>query len=487
MSNPGLEALQKHVEALELKSSTENEQHALVVSELASLKDQMIYLTAAKDAVEGQLREERRRREAAEETVELLRGKVEEARRGVMTLQKQEKDRRRVSAIPSGAEGLGLAALGDSQASPRLDFGEPRAVKRQSTIGLGGAAARGHRRISSQSEPGFDVFTNLVNTSPPKRAGGLRELKLAAGPSSPPVQAIPTFTRSLSAQNVSPEDRTLSPLANTKDTPLPLTPSDDFRSSIAVLERRLAESEEARIASELCLKALREFIASGANETGAVDLTHDEQNQDSLKGIRLPPLPTDRDAEASFDGGKEAKKIKSGWGLRLWKDKEPGSPAPSTAVEPPQSGDPVMLDTDKSLPLPPAASASSTPLSSFVASWTKGVAPGSPTAPPPNQAAAARSFSFFGKKAQPAEDEGRDAIVATEPAEPVEDSTQEGTDATAGFADVEGAAKPSGEDVKPSGEAVQPTSGEHDGLESVEEATATSALAHEEAEGAVTS
>jgi hypothetical protein len=411
--NPEIEELKKQVQDVEAKVATEVEQHSFTSSELAFLKDQMKFISASQEAVAAELREEKRKREAAEETVELLRGKVEEARRGVMTLQKQEKDRRRQSAIPSGAaEGLGLGALGDTQGSPRIDVGETRALKRQSTIGIGGgaaAAARGHRRISSHSEPGFDTVASLVNAQDTKRAGGLRELKLGGGPSSPTASSHPTFARSLSAQNDTTEETASSPSATAKDT----LPTDDetslLRNSITALERRLADSEEARVASEVCLKALREFIASGTKDPKAIDL-NDDPSQDSFKGISLPPLPTDRDAEASM----EVKRPKSGWGLRLWKDAPaPSSPALSTAVEAPHSPPEPILDTEKTLPLPP----SSTPLASFVASWTKGVSPGSPPVPSPNPGG--RSFSFFGKKAGVPEDD--DKKEAAEPAEASQD------------------------------------------------------------------
>lgn len=52
------------------------------------------------------------------------------------------------------------------------------------------------------------------------------------------------------------------------------------------LRVQLAESEEGRRASEHCLKALKDFIASPRS-------SHDGE----LEGVRLPPLPTDADAD----------------------------------------------------------------------------------------------------------------------------------------------------------------------------------------------
>jgi chromosome segregation ATPase len=68
-----------------------------VEAELAQVKDQYAFALAAKEAGDARLKEETKKREVAEELaeelkaqVETLRGQVEQARRGVMTLQKQE-------------------------------------------------------------------------------------------------------------------------------------------------------------------------------------------------------------------------------------------------------------------------------------------------------------------------------------------------------------------------------------------------------------
>jgi len=73
----------------------------------------------------------------------------------------------------------------------------------------------------------------------------------------------------------------------------------------------LSEANEAREASETCIKALREFIAE--NNVGATT-------------VKLPPPPS------MTNGDEEPKKAGTGWGFKLWGS---GSSVTSTNVEPP--------------------------------------------------------------------------------------------------------------------------------------------------------
>lgn len=73
----------------------------------------------------------------------------------------------------------------------------------------------------------------------------------------------------------------------------------------------LSEANEAKEASETCIKALREFIAE--NNVGATN-------------VKLPPPPS------MTNGDEEPKKAGTGWGFKLWGS---GSSATSTNVESP--------------------------------------------------------------------------------------------------------------------------------------------------------
>ncbi|CAO1626010.1 unnamed protein product [Parajaminaea phylloscopi] len=62
---------------------------------------------------------------------------------------------------------------------------------------------------------------------------------------------------------------------------------------------RLDEALEARVASDACLKALKEFIGEGGPEGG-------EEARAALRGVKLPPLPTDDDDDDGDEGGMDA-------------------------------------------------------------------------------------------------------------------------------------------------------------------------------------
>ena len=124
--------------------------------EVTSQRDQITFLTAAKSAVESQLKDEAKKREAAEETVELLRGQVEAARRGVMTLQKQDKERKRMSVLGAQSPTLSWAAgEEDTSAEPSTS----KASKRTSMM------VKSHKRQSSQSETA-DVSQTVTAPTP---------------------------------------------------------------------------------------------------------------------------------------------------------------------------------------------------------------------------------------------------------------------------------------------------------------------------------
>jgi hypothetical protein len=196
----------------------------------------------------------------------------------------------------------------------------------------------------------------------------------------------------------------------TRDRAVSGTPSIDpattaelesVRAELLAAQVRLSESEEARQASEDCLKALREFISgSGEGEEapspGIVDL-NDPAALMALKGIRLPPLPTDKDPDEPAPSVPE----KKGWGFKIptWKaGQTPLSPS-SQAVEPatPRTGmsPPPSVRSSSYTSHEEAAPVAATPLSAFVSSWTRGVQPATPAAEVSDVQATPRGFGFF--------------------------------------------------------------------------------------------
>ncbi|RYF14523.1 MAG: hypothetical protein EOO77_14190 [Oxalobacteraceae bacterium] len=234
-----------------------------------------------------------------------------------------------------------------------------------------------------------------------------------------------------------------------------------LRNEVMTLQAQLDQAEEAREASEQCLKALREFIATSPGG-GGTDSFDGQMNLTSadLVGIRLPPLPTDKDPdEPPTPPAKEEKRpAMTGWGSslgKLWKGQGGAAPPSvmsphSTVVEPSTPGLLSPGQSVRSLPqrsnsptsamsqLPSAQEpiedklnaipTSNMPLANFVASWTKTVAPGTPAATPlsgstsgsgESRPSAARAFSgLWGRKKddkeKPAEGEIPDVPQPTE-------------------------------------------------------------------------
>ena len=344
--------------------------------------------------MEINLKNERKRREAAEETVELLRGQVDQARRGVGMLQKQEKERKRMSYLPGSALGL----VGSVDTEELLESASmSKASKRASFIGGGG---RGHRRASSNSEPDVIVSgpsrpTPYTSPNPdPPKTGGLRELRLGSL-TNPPAGGSAVISPVGSHFEMidhpvaggggmrTPSTSTVNHTSPPKDNEMTA-----LRSELNNLRVQLSESEENRIASEVCLKALRDFMASGGEGQPPPD--------ELLRELRLPPLPSDPEpAEVGEQSKKAGGTGGTGWGFKLWRGQT--SPSASTTVEPP--GTPGSLPampagTPHVSPLPTpgelsvaegivqAVPTSQTPLASFVSGWTKGVVPGTPAERP---------------------------------------------------------------------------------------------------------
>ena len=67
---------------------------------------------------------------------------------------------------------------------------------------------------------------------------------------------------------------------------------EEMRRDMHALKLELDEAREARVASESCLKALRDFVKDeGGRSTDA------DGGAQMLKGVKLPPLPTDKDTD----------------------------------------------------------------------------------------------------------------------------------------------------------------------------------------------
>ncbi|KAG8933685.1 hypothetical protein FRC02_011413 [Tulasnella sp. 418] len=323
--------------------------------ELDILKAKMATLERERDDALKKARDE-------EEQVTVLREKVEEARRGVMRLQAE--NRRHMAANKP-------VPLDLSQASRAMN-GPPSTLtsaKRSSFILGSGPSPRsnqgaGHRRISSMSDSAMNVIPTNGNGAADQELGYI-----------PPSPASPTFENSVNGSGSTIKTKRLS-LLNRRDEPAinPLAIElEATRAELMVTKQELMEAKkdlqeaaDARVANEGCLKALKAFIEEHA--IGQKSSTDDENT--SLKGLRLPPLPSDTSGDDDDHVQQQPKK--SGWaGLKLWRENSntsisSSSPNASTLGSSPN----------------PEGSSSSTPLASFVSTWTRSVSTSSQNSQP---------------------------------------------------------------------------------------------------------
>jgi hypothetical protein len=110
-------------------------------------------------------------------------------------------------------------------------------------------------------------------------------------------------------------------------------------------KHELQESNEAREASEMCVKALRDFI--GENNVGLSETN-------GLNSLKPPPTPPPTMAKGhEEDESKKAGGGVTGWGFKLWKDATLRTPSiPQSAAVPQPAPEPL-----------PQAPAPATPLS----------------------------------------------------------------------------------------------------------------------------
>ncbi|KAJ9091200.1 hypothetical protein QFC19_009196 [Naganishia cerealis] len=471
---------------LETQHTNLSTSFAQLQRELAELEASSKFVAAAKDAVDKELAEEKRKRETAEETVEVLRGKVDDARKAIGTLQKQDK---RSSIMLTGTESPGLDALGMSS----LDDGavtRQKTSKRASILFGANATSKANRRLSGASD---HEFSSNVLLSPPSmgatatptlpqapvNAKGLREFRLSsAGSGMPPSpntalgtgvlldshkegqsnrwsglgfgggapRGSPTRPPNGELREDSKEDlveelgvpkqqnrpslvgqrassssfQTSSTDMGVFDAPANHQIGEDqllaLHKEISSLRSKLEESQEARVASESCLKVLREFVASSNSEPTPQALGDQAGmlGETGFAGIKLPPLPTDRDPEGEDEPVTPQKQPqqgkKGGWGLGLWRSSAPANASTLTTSTRSEAGDvrsnasavqSPSLEADKQFPeLHIDDHESHT--RSLVSTWSKGVPTGGAKVetPPaallaPSPVNAKKGFSFF--------------------------------------------------------------------------------------------
>ncbi|KAG9312895.1 hypothetical protein JVU11DRAFT_6328 [Chiua virens] len=257
-----------------------------------------------------------------EYTVSILRTKVEESRRGLMRLQSES---RRQSQVPSGLDlsRASLAALAGPQTSKRASFAP--------LTGSNVARMNSHRRISSVSDSGFakvdggsphgspgpTSFTFPDNTTGGNKLGAGNRSSGIFGRASPPPISVFQSEESAEVEMLRKE--------------LNVT-----RAELDETKHELGEANEAREASELCVKALRAFI---------------EENN---VGVPIPNTGGST-AGASSSQAEPKKNVPApgGWGFKLWRT-EPSAKTPPFATPIPNALAPTASCTpDNASSLPP--------------------------------------------------------------------------------------------------------------------------------------
>ncbi|EDR05638.1 uncharacterized protein LACBIDRAFT_302762 [Laccaria bicolor S238N-H82] len=249
-------------------------------AEEASAKDALQLMTDKATQMDEELKETRKQVKEHEEAIVCLRAKVEESRRGVMRLQTEN---RRQSMAP----------LDLSRTVSLSAFAGPPSSKRASFTPLTGTSAGrpGHRRISSISDTTQGGFLSPNLDQPPSPN--------PQTPAFPPDTALPPNSRRYSGlfgrqspPQVDMPDPTTAELETLRKE------LKAVKDELDASQVELTEANEAKEASDTCVKALREFIAE--NNIGA--------------SVKLPlPPPT-----ANGDEVGTGKASAVGWGFKLW-------------------------------------------------------------------------------------------------------------------------------------------------------------------------
>ncbi|KAG6810863.1 hypothetical protein H0H92_010019 [Tricholoma furcatifolium] len=330
---------------------------ALSHSHEAEIQDALQHMIDKATTMEIELSDARKKIKDDEEAIALLRTKVEESRRGLMRLQTEN---RRQSMAPIDVSRAGIPSFNSPPSAKRATF----------TPMTGSLTARpGHRRIASVSSvndspthpsfldnknstspPSF-TFPDNVSSLPPNNS---RRYSGLFGRTSPNSQTETTTSTSPEPSFTAELEALRKELRTVKD-------------QLTQTKHELMESNEAREASETCVKALRDFI--GENDVGA---TITDPETASVTSLKLPPPPTmargDDDESVIAPPKKTAPATSWGFG-KLWGE--------STAKAPPSVPLSATIAPAQATPTQPPPPMSATPLSrkfgSFFSSRTPSI------------------------------------------------------------------------------------------------------------------
>jgi len=260
-----------------------------------------------------------------EESIVLLRSKVEESRRGLMRLQTEN---RRTSR--------GGDMTVDLSRASSFSFGGPSSAKRMSFAPLTGSSAgrmQNHKRISSVSDN--VTWSDVAGGPPTDTSPNSQTVTLPEEPS--PQPGLPaTGNRRLSGLFGRPMAMELEPVPglNSLEREKLQREVQALKSALEEARNDLTEANEAREASETCVKTLRDFIA---------------ENNVGVPSVRVDASSVGNSAIRGDDADKKSPSVNGGsrWGFSgLFRAGEASSPViqgrgTSAAASPPTATEPL--------------------------------------------------------------------------------------------------------------------------------------------------
>jgi hypothetical protein len=295
--------------------------HAKLQAASSDSCDEIDFLRRHTAELAGQVKTERTLRECAEaesagpkEAVSVLRQQLEESRRAIMRLQAEARQsgrrQKRPTSLVSGLSGLG------GEGRPATVDGSGRSTSAPAgRSGAGGVVddAVERMRRNMQVEEATRALDGSRGEGDATSKRERRHLSLL-GLGLPGSMFLSGGSNNDVSQHMLP--LALSPTL--PSSPRSPTPEADevatLRAQVTTLRQELAEANEARQASDTCLKALREIVLSS----------------DAFQGISLPPLPTDVDSLPTQPAGP--KQSTNRWSL-LSSLGRPRSPPTSSSAE----------------------------------------------------------------------------------------------------------------------------------------------------------
>lgn len=291
----------------------------------ADMKDALANMSDKCYTLQDHLDKANERAKEDENTISVLRGKVEESRRGLMKLQSES---RRASQVPSP---LDLSRAGTLSTLP---ISSAKRASFSPLTGSGAGLANSHRRISSVTDASF---ARLDGSSSNPSFGGFGFPDSSLQPSK---SQISSSRRSSALFGQSSPTSSFRALDDPSEVEMFRKEISALKSELAEVKHELSESNEAREASELCVKALRAFI-----EENNVGVTPTAANPNTSTSCTSLP--------SSQEESKKGATASASWAFRLWRAEASVKNLSPALTTPPQTALPAAIRSSVAQSPPP--------------------------------------------------------------------------------------------------------------------------------------